>query len=557
MRDFARSSGKRSSESWRVEAPAFQKIAQGLEAPGANADQIANGGVPQELHQWFDDAPGLARDGALQRSDFLYLCQAWRDDAGHGCGCCPEERPIPPPCHSPQPFREGHQQQDVHFRRSVGVGRHKDARIGGSGGGLGKGENSAGRGRSQPVEFQGRAVSEGLESMCTSAGSERHSSFALPESAWRSFKRPSSEAEIDPVYSEAGEMGHRHQRAHLRQAREAAAAPQHHWQRAESLWREDPKRFPKMVPRILLPDPSALEEAPGRPFQGLKFLSLFGGVGNPAKCWKDLGGIAFLFDLSDSTGNDLSKHSAWNTVERNLKLFHVVGIDLPCNTWSRARRAPWWSRMPKPLRSTQGFIMGLPGLSATDFAKVKQANVMFLRAVGLIKRCLKSNIAGYLENPANSMLWDTPQIQRLLTDSRVHLCVTDMCMYGTAWRKPTKLLLWNVSPSEFLRCRGHGKCQRTGKAHLQLSGISGKKFLTEQAQVYSRQFSHTLMLTFKHPSPLPPMSHAEVWVRDVGLNTHTGQATEPQNAFVQFFLAKGCSIHWAISRATDCYCSVF
>ena len=44
----------RSSESWRVEAPAFQKIAQGLEAPGANADQIANGGVPQELHQWFD-----------------------------------------------------------------------------------------------------------------------------------------------------------------------------------------------------------------------------------------------------------------------------------------------------------------------------------------------------------------------------------------------------------------------------------------------------------------------------------------------------------------------
>jgi hypothetical protein len=254
-----------------------------------------------------------------------------------------------------------------------------------------------------------------------------------------------------------------------------------------------------MVPRILLPDPSALEEAPGRPFQGLKFLSLFGGVGNPAKCWKDLGGIAFLFDLSDSTGNDLSKHSAWNTVERNLKLFHVVGIDLPCNTWSRARRAPWWSRMPKPLRSTQGFIMGLPGLSATDFAKVKQANVMFLRAVRLIKRCLKSNIAGYLENPANSMLWDTPQIQRLLTDSRVHLCVTDMCMYGTAWRKPTKLLLWNVSPSEFLRCRGHGKCQRTGKAHLQLSGISGKKFLTEQAQVYSRQFSHTLMLTFKTP----------------------------------------------------------
>ena len=245
-----------------------------------------------------------------------------------------------------------------------------------------------------------------------------------------------------------------------------------------------------MVPRILLPDPSALEEAPGRPFQGLTFLSLFGGVGNPAKCWKDLGGIAFLFDLSDSTGNDLSKHSAWNTVERNLKLFHVVGIDLPCNTWSRARRAPWWSRMPKPLRSTQGFIMGLPGLSATDFAKVKQANVMFLRAVRLIKRCLKSNIAGYLEYSANSMLWDTPQIQRLLTDSRVHLCVTDMCMYGTAWRKPTKLLLWNVSPSEFLRCRGHGKCQRTGKAHLQLSGISGKKFLTEKAQVYSRQFSH-------------------------------------------------------------------
>ena len=139
-----------------------------------------------------------------------------------------------------------------------------------------------------------------------------------------------------------------------------------------------------------------------------------------------------------------------------------------------------------------------------DFLKVRKANVMFRRAVRVIRRRLRIHVAGYLENPANSILWDTPEIQRLLQDSRVHLCTADMCMYGTAWKKPTKILFWNVAAPIFQRCQGHGKCQCAGKAHLQLSGISGKKFVTEQAQVYSHQFSTHLMLTLQRPNHSHP-----------------------------------------------------
>ena len=107
-------------------------------------------------------------------------------------------------------------------------------------------------------------------------------------------------------------------------------------------------------------------------------------------------------------------------------------------------------------------------------------------------------------NPMSSMIWQTPQIQRLLRDSRVKLCPLEMCMYNTQWKKPTFILLWNAPATNFLRCTGRRVCTRTGKSHMQLTGISGKRFLTEQAQVYSKEFSKALMLTFLHDPKTPP-----------------------------------------------------
>jgi len=164
-----------------------------------------------------------------------------------------------------------------------------------------------------------------------------------------------------------------------------------------------------------------------------------------------MGGTAAVIDLADSSQNDLGKHSCWNDVDKNLHAFDVVGIDMPCNTWSRARRAPWWSRMPKPLRKAGEYIFGLPWLSELDRIKVNKANIMLKRAVKVIRKCLKLGKSGYLENPMSSMIWQTPQIQRLLRDSRVKLCPLEMCMYNTQWKKPTFILLWNAPATNFLR----------------------------------------------------------------------------------------------------------
>ena len=63
------------------------------------------------------------------------------------------------------------------------------------------------------------------------------------------------------------------------------------------------------------------------------------------------------------------------------------------------------------------------------------------------------------------------------------------CFSGTA----TQLFSTDVLDAIFAAALG-------GK-HLQLTGMSGKKFLTEQAQIYSQEFAESLMLAFVSPKP--------------------------------------------------------
>ena len=50
-----------------------------------------------------------------------------------------------------------------------------------------------------------------------------------------------------------------------------------------------------------------------------------------------------------------------------------LGIDLPCNSWSLARRAPLWSSMPHRLRSPE-FLYGLPELEGRDLETARIGN---------------------------------------------------------------------------------------------------------------------------------------------------------------------------------------
>ena len=113
----------------------------------------------------------------------------------------------------------------------------------------------------------------------------------------------------------------------------------------------------------------------------------------------------------------------------------------------------------------------------------------------------------FLENPSNSWVWQVPAIQRLIRHPAVHLIRVDQCQYNQQWRKPTKLLFWNVCPAHLKVCSGKGRCSRTNRAHLQLTGLVGKRFLTQHAQVYTKEFAAALMQSFMHPPPPPSMGH--------------------------------------------------
>ena len=132
------------------------------------------------------------------------------------------------------------------------------------------------------------------------------------------------------------------------------------------LRRESEEKLSSLVPEWLLPCAKGAGEAAQAAYAGTSFLSLFGGVAEPARAFDRGGGTTVILDVAYSRHNDLSKLSKydlsklskWNQILRVAASFDVVRIDLPCNTWSRARRAPngshflWLSSCDPPMSQT-------------------------------------------------------------------------------------------------------------------------------------------------------------------------------------------------------------
>ena len=237
------------------------------------------------------------------------------------------------------------------------------------------------------------------------------------------------------------------------------------------------------------------------------FLSLYGGVGRVADALARHGMDGCIIDLDGNPANDVTNGLVQQDIDVLLDSGHVsiLGIEVVCSSWSQARRAPRWSRMPHRLRTAGQFIMGLPGLSESEKLHVKLGNKMYRHAIRCIWKCIDKNIRGYLEQPATSLFWHTPGIKRLLRTGHAFLCTADMCQYGTQFKKPTTFLFWGVEPSAIKLsrcCMVHNRCSRTGKKHVLLSGISGKRFLTRAAQVYPRDLASAVAEQLLFAAPL-------------------------------------------------------
>ena len=159
----------------------------------------------------------------------------------------------------------------------------------------------------------------------------------------------------------------------------------------------------------------------------------------------------------------------------------------PCNSFSRARRGPPGSKMPRQLRS-ELHPRGLPGLPPGDQAQVVLGNACADRAEVLAAQAYRRGLPGGEENPATSWLWTLPSRARRAARLHVTDRVVDYCAFGTPFRARARLQLWHLRPAPRLsscRCVGRGVCSFSGRPHLQLTGATSKEgFLTTKKNRY-------------------------------------------------------------------------
>ena len=175
----------------------------------------------------------------------------------------------------------------------------------------------------------------------------------------------------------------------------------------------------------------------------------------------------------------------------DLRCGKILAVMLapPCTTSSRARRVR--------LRSRE-HPWGFPHLEGRDREQVENGNSCILIVLSVIRMCHRFKIPFVVENPHSSMLWDVPELAKFLTHESCHVRVLDFCFFGTAWKKPTRLLLGNIpfadTASLDARCAGRGGWCSTSRAkHFLLEGPGpGGVPRTRTAQEYPKKLCKLL-----------------------------------------------------------------
>ena len=134
------------------------------------------------------------------------------------------------------------------------------------------------------------------------------------------------------------------------------------------------------------------------------------------------------------------------------------------------------------------FPEGLPDLSQTDKAKVRIGNRLARISASLALCAVHHRIPGTLENPATSRIWNLKCMKHLFNQKPVDDTTLDFCMYGTPWRKGTKLVYWSCRADALRRvCSSRqGICDCSGRPHQIIQGIhpTKKVFWSSIAEPY-------------------------------------------------------------------------
>jgi len=227
------------------------------------------------------------------------------------------------------------------------------------------------------------------------------------------------------------------------------------------------------------------------------FLELYAGSEGVSKAIRRAGYGCVAFEISRGSQYDLLRPVVDDMIRGWISSGCVAGIMLgtPCSSWSLARRGPVGSGWA-PLRSPF-HIMGLPGLSAVDAARVTLGNRTMAQSARVIRTARKHGVPVVLENPFTSRLFLAPPVRRLASGPDFHRWCFDQCQFGAPWRKRTALWGWGVGHETQrldARCAGRkGVCSRSKCPHISLQGRApGNKLWTAIAQAYPPPLAKTL-----------------------------------------------------------------
>ena len=475
--------------------------AASVEEECPEAEPASNAGGVRVLDLCGALFPPLVRDGAVPHRTVLYLFEAlgFAQHVPERCGAAGEEGGRGIPRSDRGTVREAGLDEDRVLRRDGRARRRRAARARRTAERSSRCEvpSSAGEAghsrvlRGEVVGVLGERVSGRVARRRPKAGAAGVHGLAV------SGKARGSVARLHPQEAQRrgdqgeGPLVHGGRRSHLQKARSHPADGGQVAPRKASSGKGSPEELRQIVPRWIVPRGVSLTGVACWQAARKRFLSIYGGVGRGAQFLRLHGFTTALIDLADNSRND-SCHPRAGRDFVALAGSADLGIDLPCNSWTLARRAPLWSSMPHRLRTAE-HPFGLPELEGRDLDTARIGNFQVRQAVRLIRLSLRSGKSGYLENPATSRAWIVLRrmFHRELSRGEVRIIQTDMCGYGTAFKKPTCLLIWGrYSKGVCLRrCNGKGGlCGHSGVAHLQLTGVKDGVFLTHHAQIYCRRF---------------------------------------------------------------------
>ena len=202
-------------------------------------------------------------------------------------------------------------------------------------------------------------------------------------------------------------------------------------------------------------------------------LECFSGQHRLTSAWHESGQRTMPpMDICDGVHGDLFCKG----IERQLlrwiatgRIFHIH-FGTPCIIWSTAT----------------------PAASKSEHADLgmRAARVTMM----LVNACLKHNVFFTIENPAHSGLWKWGPMQRLLSRSSVANVYIDVCMYGAAYKKPTRLVGTLPGPATLGRTCGGGHYHErlSGTVCTSRDGVTQKGWRTSFASAYTPRLARAI-----------------------------------------------------------------